>query len=481
MSFLLVYFLGIFPAFTMTDPVIIESEYKAFHEKFMQNHNGTTAVDAFITVVPNFFTTCILKQIILWLGVSSDFYKLCLEYVILIIPIMLGTTVLAEFRFIWLLISMIVFVLLHSNQLNLKLAWSSKIDRRRKWQCISYIRSLTLLVTAFSILAVDFNIFPRFLAKTEKYGYSYMDLGVGLFIFCNALVPAKVSRHSLMKSLEFNYKQCGMLLLLGAGRAFVTKEIDYQQHTTEYGVHWNFFITLAVTKMVATIVMCIFKERNSLVCGLALLTIHEVALQNKLSSWVFSEMSRTNFLTSNREGIVSCAGYIALYLISSYIGQIIREKYSDTKEGSVISSLLLITCVSWLGVYFSPYLGVSRCLANMGYCCFVIAVGTTHLTLFYLYEINEIAILRRESKSKKPITLCGGYAMPIIYSAINENGLLFFLLCNIMTGLVNLCFHTLYLDAIKSFSVLTAYMIFVVLVIVGFQKKGDSLMYILRH
>lgn len=41
----------------------------------------------------------------------------------------------------------------------------------------------------------------------------------------------------------------GCLLTTGAGRALSTHSLDYQNHVGEYGVHWNFFLTLAALRL----------------------------------------------------------------------------------------------------------------------------------------------------------------------------------------------------------------------------------------
>jgi phosphatidylinositol glycan class W len=60
---------------------------------------------------------------------------------------------------------------------------------RTGWSAaLSGVRAYTLLLTACCILAVDFGVFPRRFAKTERAGFSPMDAGVGLVQLLGALV-----------------------------------------------------------------------------------------------------------------------------------------------------------------------------------------------------------------------------------------------------------------------------------------------------
>ena len=43
------------------------------------------------------------------------------------------------------------------------------------------------------------------------------------------------------------------LLILGVIRVMATKGVNYQEHVTEYGTHWNFFFTLAAVKVCFTV------------------------------------------------------------------------------------------------------------------------------------------------------------------------------------------------------------------------------------
>lgn len=105
-----------------------------------------------------------------------------------------------------------------------------------------------------------------------------MDVGVGLFIFSNGIiVKPSVSTFS-KKKFQKLLVGCLPLFILGFSRLVVTKEINYQEHVTEYGVHWNFFITLAVTKILGTVIEGYLKSAEQIkYTALGLMVAHEVS------------------------------------------------------------------------------------------------------------------------------------------------------------------------------------------------------------
>jgi phosphatidylinositol glycan class W len=75
-----------------------------------------------------------------------------------------------------------------------------------------------------------------------------MDIGVGTFIFSSGLT-SQVGGRSLMAIL----KSFVPTLLIGLTRSISIHLTNYQQIVTEYGVHWNFFFTIACVSMFVNI------------------------------------------------------------------------------------------------------------------------------------------------------------------------------------------------------------------------------------
>ena len=140
------------------------------------------------------------------------------------------------------------FYSLNSSSFNVDL-----VNLNEKKTFVTYFRSVMLLCTAIGILAVDFPVYPRRLAKTETYGFGLMDIGVGFYIVANAIISpearGKKKIESFAACVTKSVKSSIPLLLLGFARLVSVKGVDYQEHVTEYGVHWNFFFTLAALKV----------------------------------------------------------------------------------------------------------------------------------------------------------------------------------------------------------------------------------------
>ena len=147
-------------------------------------------------------------------------------------------------------------------------------------------RAHMLLLTFICILAVDFPVFPRELAKCETYGVSLVSVPSilrlltthrcsdghrrrflrlltghrvrnpscqepstphrsapteGVFGIAKVLsgAPSRLPEDHLSQGYRVSSELCG-ITTVRLGESFV------QEHVTEYGVHWNFFITLGL-------------------------------------------------------------------------------------------------------------------------------------------------------------------------------------------------------------------------------------------
>ncbi|KAF4613004.1 hypothetical protein D9613_010764 [Agrocybe pediades] len=191
-------------------------------------------------------------------------------------------------------------------------------------------RAHMMLMTVLAILAVDFPVFPRSLAKCETFGVSLMDLGVGSFVFSQGIVSAiplvKDAAHlraPLLPKLVSVTKKCVPVIALGVVRVLLVKGTEYPEHVTEYGVHWNFFITLALLPILQVILHPVFLRLPIGIVGFLVALLQQVGLTKfGMKEYVLSA-HRTNLLSQNKEGIISLLGYLSIQLLGLSIGTII--------------------------------------------------------------------------------------------------------------------------------------------------------------
>ena len=243
-----------------------------------------------------------------------------------------------------------------------------------------------MLITCLAILAVDFRIFPRRFAKTETFGISLMDIGVGTFIVSSAVTsryargqyPPRLTKSSYdvennrcynnnnnnnnnngnsneknknknenenenendINNNESNKKMksnCSfseiyriiqlffylqtqnwkhyLVLILGLGRMVALKVFNYHENVSEYGVHWNFFVTLFSIWQISDFLHRFLSRKYLHWFAITVLLLYQFTLsKTTMTDFIFAA-SRKNFFYANREGFLSLFGYVPMYLL----------------------------------------------------------------------------------------------------------------------------------------------------------------------
>lgn len=317
-----------------------------------------------------------------------------------------------------------------------------------------------LVATCLAILAVDFRLFPRRFAKVETWGTSLMDIGVGSFVFSAGIVAARpVLREQaggektamagrLIRSLRHSLP----LLALGIVRLLTVKGLDYAEHVTEYGVHWNFFFTLGFLPPFVAIFQSALKIIPSY-AGLAILlgVLYEVALETTSLKAFILTAPRTDLFSMNREGIFSFFGYLAIFLAGQDTGMFVLPRGINSRgsQRTTLPVTMAVWTLVWMALYFfsTDYtygagLTVSRRLGNLPYMLWVVAFNSAQILAFCLIDTVFFPAFYRaqDAKAEKE---AHDSATSRILRAYNRNGLAVFLAANVLTGLVNMTVPTL--------------------------------------
>lgn len=337
-----------------------------------------------------------------------------------------------------------------------------------------------LVVTCLAILAVDFKVFPRRFAKAENWGTSLMDMGVGSFVFTAGLVAARPilkAKHdrkskTFSQQVSASIKHALPLLVLGLVRLYSVKGLDYAEHVTEYGVHWNFFFTLALLPPSVALFDALFAVTPSVLALLSILVVglYQALLESTdLKAYILTA-PRTDLLSKNREGVFSFFGYLAIFLAGKALGLQILPRYAASPEPPntfVQRKRLLIQLVVWSGLWSLSFfvstsynygvgLQVSRRLANLPYVVWVAAFNCAQITLFCIVETLLFPAVYKATHSaseRKEVERATSWVL----KAFNRNGLAVFLIANLLTGLINLTLDTLTMGQAESMGILLTY------------------------
>ncbi|KAJ1653653.1 Glucosaminyl phosphatidylinositol (GlcN-PI) nositol acylation protein [Dispira simplex] len=311
---------------------------------------------------------------------------------------------------------------------------------------ISAYRASLMLSTCVSILAVDFPIFPRAYAKVETFGISLMDAGVGSFVFSAGIVAA---RHysprpdrSFGQELIQSAKASWFLVLLGIGRLVSVKSVEYQEHVTEYGVHWNFFFTLSLLPISITLLRRVSPNPwvNAVLLGVG---YQGLLSYTRLQQFILYA-PRVDLVSMNREGLFGFVGYLSLYFMAVAFGQVIfSDSPAPTRRFRKSIQLASLTVALWClfaGVHYGLAIPISRRLLNLPY---ILCIGMLNLGLLTFFQIAETLINARIGVSE---LIDHDSNIPWVLNALNRYGLSSFLVANILTGLVNMSIKTLYYE-----------------------------------
>ncbi|KAI1294507.1 Glucosaminyl phosphatidylinositol (GlcN-PI) nositol acylation protein [Mortierella claussenii] len=361
---------------------------------------------------------------------------------------------------------------------------------------LSVYRAGMMILTCIAILAVDFPIFPRRFGKVEAYGTSLMDLGVGSFVFSSGVVSARgyLKKETLpfTTQMMIALRTSIPLLALGLGRYISTKGVDYQEHVTEYGMHWNFFFTLGFLPIFVTFFRSLANYVRFSILGTAVAVAYQYFLTYGGLENYIQHAPRVDIISMNKEGIFSFAGYLAIFLVGVDVGLYVlpndpyffmrrksnKKKAKKGKLAMVLLSLGFLLTMGFITSYGILRVPVSRQMANLSYFFWVVTFNTGYIFCFLLAEImitqdepSALAIARAQAKaqlstagsSKKnqrpaATVLLPPLTCPPLLEAVNRNGLAVFLVANVLTGLVNLSIKTLYTPTWQALAILTAYM-----------------------
>ena len=463
--------------------LVMESEYQSEHTQFVSGHNGSDPLEILMIGAPVHCSHLLLISLHQLLGCNySTVAGRVLEWLVLVCPTLLCLTVWCE-QVVTVTLStaalacIIIFSSQHSRVNGQVQAWNNN-----KSMFVMNHRSLMIIFTTVGILAVDFPVFPRRFAKTETVGFGWMDLGVGSFTFVNGLVSPEARGHR--SSLLKNVSGCVPLMMLGLVRLVSVWVLGYHDHVSEYGVHWNFFFTLAAVRLLSSLILLVIHETKTVwVTSLVIAVMYEGVLTFGLADWILSDTTpRDDLISANREGLSSSLGYLAIYLAGVSWGREVFNYNKSVEELLVMLKLLLLWgAMMWLSLVYCMtfFLPPSRRLANYAFFTWIIAYNITVLTMFLITDLIVLCCIssssgvknkskpknqknRAASEHKSKVEL---YRCPKLVEAVDYNPLTFFLLSNLLTGLVNMSIRTIHTSDTLAVIILLSYQAVLALVI----------------
>ncbi|KAJ1374286.1 GWT1 [Parelaphostrongylus tenuis] len=469
------------------------------HASFVGTLSGCNQRELFLAEVVVFLALVLRNVSLPWVFLGRKFntgtfkywLKFSLDYIFLVLPGLLVMTVFSQSLLLLTsvltacLATLLVFIvceyLISPDRPPSRIVLNRIIDEHHQpTMFLTYFRSALLISVAAAILAVDFPVFPRRFAKTEKYGHSLMDAGVAGFVFAAAVANRvrTLSTYGIQTVSRSRYywlrSSYVVLPLIGSARTVLLTVMNYPQHVTEYGVHWNFFYTLAVIKVVSNLLPRKFPLLWAFTFGI----LQQTMLTSGYEEWILNgENMRETLFAANAEGICSLMGYITIFYISDAIAKFVSKTGIRVKSWIECCWRLYVFAL----IFYIMQLGAewtlgqpSRRVANISYVFSQMSFFTFTLACFLCVQVLSI-IAWAANVPHFCIDENPWYGVqPCLSTSINKSGLLFFLLANIFTGVLNLIIDTHNTDDITAMCILIGYL-FCLCLIAHYRTKNNRI------
>ncbi|SBT77767.1 GPI-anchored wall transfer protein 1, putative [Plasmodium ovale] len=336
-----------------------------------------------------------------------------------------------------------------------------------EYEILLNMRLVNMCITYLCIFGVDFFFFPKHFAKSAYYGNTLMDLGVGACISTSAYAMSRKVFKCVKRRRKIIEIKHIILFSLGIARFLAIKLFKYNYSLTEYGIHWNFFLTLCFTFVISNILLILLNGKKGTIFLISMISIffYELCIyQFDVHNYLLSERERSNIFSQNREGIFNAIGSINLYLFSHYLwGVLITYRHITIKVPIQFFHNIYKVKKRYYTVHFSIILFAAslsfyifhlllnsignysvRILCNANYIFVTTSVSLYASGLSYFVEENILS-------EKINIT---------ILEKINNNTLIVFLFCNVLLGFYNILFQPLLYPLIFVIMILISYSFF---------------------
>lgn len=456
------------------------------HSKFVSTLTGCAQKELFLTFLITMLGLLIRNLTLPWIFLGQRYdtnrrtywLKFLADVIFLCLPCLLATTILSNHLSMMTTVMtvilgfLLIFVLIEASEhqnvsMSLRQSWIRIIEEQhRPTKFVTYFRSLTMILVTVAILAVDFPIFPRKYAKTEQFGHSLMDVGVAAFIFQSAIGSRMAKSSSSGRTLSNHSRpwyltSTSLLFALGFLRAIVLEVIGYPQHVTEYGVHWNFFFTMAAVRTLYSILPSCYPLILSIIFGIC----HQTMLKSTgLQQWILDETAnkRENLWEANAEGLTSLLGYLTIFYASLAVGDFMARTSIRLKSWIrrcfqlLLISLFLFTAQIFMERYVDA---PCRRVVNITYIFSQLTLMTFATAVCLAIQMVNIVLWSAgfPQFSRGDTPFCP--VSPCLTDSINRHSLLFFLISNVFTGLINISLDTHSIDSpAHSFPILFLYL-----------------------